>query len=477
MDVRADLDRAVALMGVAQYEEAARLLQGVVARDASNFAAWTNLSGALAQLSRFDEAIAAADAALELQPGDARALNNKALALNALNRPAEALVAFDAALAAKPDHANAWMNRGAALQALGRVEEGLASIDRSIELNSNNADAYYYGGVGLVTLNRRDEAIASFDRAIALNPAPDNLYSKGVALLAFGRWREAWPLFEQRWQARRVRAPQRRDQTEPQWRGEKLDGVLRIWAEQGVGDQILFGSLLPLAHARAERIVLECDPRLAPLFRRAFPWLESASSTNAQCAMGGLGAALDVTPEVGSNCSPYLVADPAQRTAARARYEALAQGRPIIGISWFSENAEFGRYKSSALDEWAPLLTKGAFFVNLQYHAKPDEIAAAQAKFGASIHTDPHVDQVTDLDAFAAQIAAVDRVISVSNSGVHMAGALGIPCDVLAPPGRGLLWYWGTEGETTPWYPSVRIVRRAPGEPIARAIERVAVQI
>ena len=277
-----------------------------------------------------------------------------------------------------------------------------------------------------------------------------------------------------------MRVSQARAGGEPAWSGGRIDGLLRIWAEQGVGDQVLFASLLALARARAPRVHLECDRRLAPLFRRSFPWLEDiiaagapAAAAQAQCSLGGLGAALSVSPDELSG-APYLIADPAQRAATRARYEALAQGRPIIGISWFSENPEFGRYKSSALEEWEPLLRREALFINLQYHSKPEDIAAVQTRFGCTIHTDPDVNQTLDLDAFAAQIAAVDEMISVSNSGVHMAGALGARCTMLAPPGRGLLWYWGMEGETTPWYASLRIVRRAPGQAWTASIAQIA---
>jgi hypothetical protein len=210
------------------------------------------------------------------------------------------------------------------------------------------------------------------------------------------------------------------------------------------------------------------------LFQRSFPWLENVSATPvAQCPLGGLGAALSLSPDRLSG-APYLVADAAQRDATRARYDALARGKPIIGISWFSQNQEIGAHKSSTLDDWAPLLTRTALFVNLQYHSNPAEIAAAEARFGCVIHTDRHVDQVASLDQFAAQIAAIDEMICVSNSGVHLAGALGVRCTLLAPAGRGLLWYWGAEGETTPWYRSVRIIRRSAGEAWSRVVERAA---
>ena len=68
----------------------------------------------------------------------------------------------------------------------------------------------------------------------------------------------------------------------------------------------------------------------------------------------------------------------------------------------------------------------------------------------------------------------MDVVVSISNTTVHVAGALGTPCIALLPPAQGLLWYWGVTGAATPWYESVRLVRRAPEEAWAEQVARAA---
>ena len=60
---------------------------------------------------------------------------------------------------------------------------------------------------------------------------------------------------------------------------------------------------------------------------------------------------------------------------------------------------------------------------------------------------------------------------------VHVAGALGTACIALVPPAQGLLWYWGVTGEATPWYESVRLVRRAPEEGWAGQVARAAAML
>lgn len=478
----AELERANALMAQGRFADAAAAYDALLKRDPSLYAGWVNFAGALLTIGLFDPAIAACKRALALKPDDPAALNTYGTALNALGRPDEALAAFDTALAREPTRVNALVNRGTALLQLGRVDEAITSLDTALKVQPNNADAHYYRGLALSPLNRREETIASFDAALALRPGdPDYLYSKSIALLTFGAWRAAWPLFEERWRARRVRMSPPRTFDQPAWEGGKLDGVLRVWAEQGVGEEILLTRLLPMVLERTPRVMFDGTSRLAPLIQRWLPQIEvvregaGPASAEAQVALGSLGAALNLGPEdVAARNDPLLRADPALQTATRARYEALAQGRRIVGIAWYSQNQEFGAHKSAALEHWRALLERDYFFVNLQYRSDPAEIAAAEHAFGCVIHTDPSVDQVADLEAFAAQIAALDTIVSVSNTTVHMAGALGVPCLTLLPPLRGLIWYWGAEGETTPSYKSVRLIRRAPGAPWEEQIARAA---
>jgi len=71
------------------------------------------------------------------------------------------------------------------------------------------------------------------------------------------------------------------------------------------------------------------------------------------------------------------------------------------------------------------------------------------------------VDQLRDLDGFAAQVAAMDHVVTISNTTAHLAGALGRPGTVLLPQSRGLHWYWFTERPDSPWYPSLTLLRQS----------------
>jgi hypothetical protein len=118
--------------------------------------------------------------------------------------------------------------------------------------------------------------------------------------------------------------------------------------------------------------------------------------------------------------------------------------------------------KGTQLAEWKEIIgNPGAFFVNLQYGDCTQEIEAARAATGVAVYSDPGIDAMKDLDGFAAQVRAMDMVVSTSNTTVHFAGAQNVPCWTLLPAGPGALWYWFTGREDSPWYPSMRLLRRA----------------
>lgn len=437
---------------------------------------WRNRARALREMGRAEEALASAEQALRFAPGDAATQTERALALFALRRFEETAEAF---AGVTPPNADACFNQGRALQEVNRLEAALAAYDRAAMLDPANAAVEHNRAVILFWLGRRDAAMQAFDASLAHRPSHvDTLYSKGLAHLAFSEFASGWPLHALRRQPGSPIAIEDLSRGEPEWNGERVS-VLRLWREQGVGDEVLFARLAPLAAARADRVVLECGERLVPLFERSFPELEvcavgQAPAADAQCPMGGVGQF--VAPDTGAlgGGAAYLRANESRRAVLRARYAERAVGRRIIGIAWASNNPRLGGHKSASLGEWGALLRQGCFFVNLQYGVVANEIEHAASQFGAEIFSDPDVDQMANLDDFAAQVAAMDAIVSISNTTVHFAGALGVRCIALAPPGQGLLWYWGSDGVTTPWYQSVKLVRRAADEGWAEQVAQAA---
>ena len=110
-----------------------------------------------------------------------------------------------------------------------------------------------------------------------------------------------------------------------------------------------------------------------------------------------------------------------------------------------------------ALDELLPVLRQDATFVSLQYKDAVAEVDALEETHGIKVHHWAHATQTKDYDDTAALVAELDLVITVQQSAVHLAGALGVPTWVLLP--KAPLWRYGISGETMPWYKSVKLYR------------------
>ena len=484
----APFNRGVMLAQLNCPTEAAEMFARVIALAPDNPAAWQGRADALAATGDWTEALAAYDGALAREPNHPGALMGRGVMLGRLGRHGEALAAFDAVLVLSPKIALAHYNRGRSLAALYKYSDAVAAYDCALALKPDHADAWINRGVALEGLNRRAEALAAYGEAenaarrVGADPAPA-IFNRATLLLAAGDYGKGFALYPSRAFTLKPSRVARALNDKPMWRGERLDGVLRVWSEQGIGDEILFAGLIPLVLQRTPRVVWECEPRLAGLIARSFPDLEAVRAQNAPCAefdaqisAADLGAVLGLQKPADIPSPRLWQADPALTAKFRARYEKMAEGRSIIGVAWRSK-APDGALRGPDLSHWGALLTEEYFFVSLQYGDVRESVAAADAAFGAAPYVDPEVDQMRDMEGFFAQVAALDGVVSILNTTLHVAGALGKPTLALVPPGRGLHWYWGFAGDACAWHPSLTLVRRALDAPWEEQIADAARQL
>ncbi len=234
----------------------------------------------------------------------------------------------------------------------------------------------------------------------------------------------------------------------------------------------MFASMLPELAARGAGGVVECDHRLAPLFARSLPgWrfvpmitppaAETAGPFDAALPLASLAQHLRPAIARFPRHAGYLRADRARSAALRRRYRG-EDGPRLVGISWMSGARLDAAPKSTDLRDWGPVLSlPGIRFVSLQFGGGDAQLAAARREFGADILADPEIDQLRDTDGLAAQIAAMDHVVTVSNTVAHLAGALARPGTVMLPTARGLRWHWLTDRPDSPWYPSLTLLRQS----------------
>src|SRR5690606_26157465 len=138
----------------------------------------------------------------------------------------------------------------------------------------------------------------------------------------------------------------------------------------------------------------------------------------------------------------FLAADPMKIAHWRSRYSALGEGLKI-GLSWRAGESPLDRLlRGQPLEVWQHLLaTPGAHFVSLQYGDVTEELREFTRQTGIVVHHWRDADNTADLDGLAARMSALDLVVSVGNTCVHLAGSLGVPTCALLPHVAGWRWF------------------------------------
>ncbi len=426
-----------------------------------------NLGNTLLAQEKLDEAEACYERALELDPRYAEACYNLGNLRQAQDKLSDAAACYQRAIELKPQLPEAHYNLGNTRHAQDRLDEAAECFERALALRPRYAQAHFNLGSVLESLGRLEEALASMARALEIEPDfPLARFGQSLAQLLQGDFAAGWRNYESRWQSPEFDTPMR-PYPQPLWTGETLErGRLLLWGEQGVGDEIQFAGLIPDAIRTGNRILLDCDPRLRPLFARSFPEIEVVSGCGPAEARDMEAAAHFPTGSLpwlfrpseaafAATGSPYLKADPTEQEQFRARY---ADGRRLIGLAWHTGNKRTGRKRSIALETLAQLFAlPGIRWISLQY-GDFDSLEAQAAAAGAPVLIDRAVDQFADIDRFAAQVAAMDQVVTIDNSTAHLAGALGVPVWVLLPFAPD--WRWLQSRPDSPWYPAMRLFRQ-----------------
>ncbi len=487
---RNELNDAITLIG-----------RGVIG-EPGNAEAWGHLGIALHRAGRLADALGALDRCLQLVPNHLGSHFERAMVLNELGRPEEALEEYDRtialdpgffagqlnranllfrmerseqaaegfrqAIAAKPEDPRSHNNLAVTLRALGQRGEALRAFEAALARDPKFPAAQTGRGIVLAELARYEESVEAFDRALAVDPQDAGAhFNRGLSLLSLERWDEAWPEYEWRW--RLPDNPSKpRNFSQPEWDGRRLAGErLLLHAEQGIGDTFQFLRYASMGKNLGARVIVECQANVKRLLARSpgidllFARGEALPPFDVHAPLMSLPRVFGTTPATIPAMARYIMADPEDIAERIAQLAGLRQ--PRIGVLWQGNlHNKSLRGRSTELLLWAAILQhRGARFVSLQTdpgRSQLGDIDPDYRPFDPFAAAPPR-----DFADTAAIITGLDLVISIDTAVAHLAGGMGKPVWVLLPFAAD--WRWGREGETTPWYPTMRLFRqRRPGD-------------
>ena len=426
-------------------------------------------------LGQLDDALASFDQAIRLKPDYVSALFNRANVFKEQQLFPKALEEYNTVISLSPHHAEAHSNRGMVLQELGHPDDAIASYTRAIAITPDFAEAFNNRGNTFKQLTDYNAALTNYTKAITIKPDyADAVYNRSVLNLMLQQFSSGWSEYEWRSLVPSVyrdsiagHADIAADFSIRNTAADFAGKTVFVASEQGIGDHIMFMSILPELLHDAGSVICQLDPRLIKLFSRCFPEaryvprgdisiLETVS-VDRFIRMGSLGYTYrqGIRDFTGT---PYLAPDPVRVAAWQTRIPQ-EQGKRRIGLSWRggSHNTN-GADRSMALEQLIPLLDReDCNFVSLQYGEVEDEVAAFNANRSRKLLCFPKR-EIDDFDDFTSLIGALDAVVSVQNTTVHTCGALGKPCFTMLPFRPE--WRYGASGDRIAWYTSVKLFRQ-----------------
>jgi tetratricopeptide (TPR) repeat protein len=404
----------------------------------------------------YDKASRYLDTAIDLNPDYFQAHNNLGAILELQGKTDEAIDYYRRALALNPSFAEAYYNLGHALQDQGLLDEAIANYQQALQLKQDYVEAHNNLGAIFELQGRLAEAVTHYKLTINLNP--DHAGAKlNLALLQLllGDIAGGFNNYEWRWHSHCTP----RGFSQPQWRGEPLNGArILLHAEQGLGDTLQFLRFLPMVQAAGGRVILEVQAPLRGIAAQlsgvsAFVTCgEPIPPFDWQCPLMSLPSALGITSTTipGPRCYLSIPED----ALRKAEMLPWPEHGLKVGIVWAGNPSHTkDRYRSLPLALLEPMLRmEGIHFYSLQMGQERAQLAACEAPI-----TDLS-EGIEDMADTAALMTHLDLVIAVDTSVVHLAGALGKPVWVMLPSAPD--WRWMLHRENSPWYPTMRLFRQ-----------------
>lgn len=236
------------------------------------------------------------------------------------------------------------------------------------------------------------------------------------------------------------------------WNGEPLKGKkVLVRCYHGLGDTLQFIRFIPLLQQEAGEVMVWVQPRLIPLLQylvfpvQLFPLHDGTPDLvyDADIELMELPHYFRTTLQTLPPGPPYLDVMPAGSSEEK--------GRLAVGLVW--QAGDWDTSRSIDFSVLKPLFAiPGISWYLLQ---------AGAVEAGWDRHSGTLAGGANLLDD-AQIIKSLDLVLSVDTMMAHLAGALAVPVWTLLPYHAD--WRWMDNGNTSPWYPSMRLFRQpAPG--------------
>ena len=446
--------------------------------------AYLNLGAVLKDLEQLQESEILTRKAIELNPNLVNAhflLGNIFIGQNKLKEAEQSLCKT---IELKPDFFQAHINLGAVLQDLGNLKEAELSIRKAIAIKPDFAEAHSNLGGILSDLGKLEEAELSLRKAIELNPNFAEAYwNLSLIELLHGNYKNGLENYEFRFQTKEPIIPHgqlkiKKVTNEKVQKGEKL----LIVSEQGLGDTLQYMRYIPYLRSKGIDVSFSAQTKLHSLIQSSCidqnPLTPNQANTISEgkwIPLLSLPRYLQISPQNPIISEPYIYST--DELNQKWKDILSKDRRPIIGINWQGNPEMEKNYqgRSIPLEEFLILTINNEItMLSLQKGFGSDQLNHCSFK-NKFIECQPQIDLTWDFLENAAIIHNCDLIITCDTSIAHLAGGMGKRVWLLL---RDIpFWTWGLEGESTFWYPSMKLFRQKERHNWQEVMERVSIAI
>ncbi|MRD56661.1 tetratricopeptide repeat protein [Betaproteobacteria bacterium LSUCC0115] len=441
---------------------------------------------ALSELNEHNESVQCFVQAIKLNPLDPLPYVNigNSLAKNLQFEEAEKY--FNLALTVDPAYMEAIVGLGVAAFQKMDYEACERHFQQALDLSPNHVMVMTNLGNCYSVQGRYEEALTLLNKVIARDKGNSLARTnRGLIKLGKGNFESAWEDYEYRWDSGNFMA--NRFQELPRWSGPtpKSQNVL-VWAEQGIGDEIMFGSIFNDLKDLKEKFFVECDPRLYQIFAASFPHLEfipkglvkNITPIQSQIPLASLGGIFRADKKRFTRPLGGFLTIGAHQLPNVTEESLAALPRPWIGVSWesYALTQNFRGRKSISAEEFSVLTSQlPGSIINLQFPNPHQHEKKSEQPIPEKVITLPGLNLKNDMAGLAALLKKLDHVVTIGNSVAHLCGAFGIRTDVLLPNVPD--WRWEHTGEKSVWYESIKLRRNKLANDWSALLNQVATEI
>jgi len=158
-----------------EYDTAAQLLEGLVAKDPDYTNGWNYLGWIYTKLGKHDKAVIALKKAIEVNPRDPNAHNNLGQALASQKKYEEAVPQYQKQIEINKNDRYAHANLGRVYLELQENEKALQELETAEGITPKDPGVYYTLGRAYLKSNQTQKAKEAFKKSLEIEPVPMRL--------------------------------------------------------------------------------------------------------------------------------------------------------------------------------------------------------------------------------------------------------------------------------------------------------------